>query len=176
MPVPQHLWPDVYEEQRDGSAWGMQRGRRNKPRDYLIVADAAEFFFPGHNNYLALTEVRLDDRHGKSAGNLDIVLVALNNSGEIIDFGALEVQAVYISGNIGNVFKAYMADPERNAALEWPSKNYPKPDFLSSSRKRLAPQLIYKGGILNSWGKKLAVCSPEVFLRPIAPIALCFCA
>lgn len=50
-----------------------------------------------------------------------------------------------------------MKDPESNYAMQWPAKNYPKPDYLSSSRKRLAPQLIYKGGILNQWGKKMAV-------------------
>jgi len=37
------------------------------------------------------------------------------------------------------------------------SPNYPRPDYLSSSRKRLAPQLIFKGGIINAWGKKTAV-------------------
>jgi len=41
--------------------------------------------------------------------------------------------------------------------MEWPAKNYPKPDYLSSSRKRLAPQLIFKGGILHQWQKKMAV-------------------
>jgi hypothetical protein len=47
--------------------------------------------------------------------------------------------------------------------MEWPSKNYPSPDYLSSSRKRLAPQLIYKGGILQKWGKKLIVVADEMF-------------
>ena len=35
--------------------------------------------------------------------------------------------------------------------------NYPRPDYISSSRKRLAPQLLFKGGILKEWGKKQAV-------------------
>lgn len=34
---------------------------------------------------------------------------------------------------------------------------YPSPDYLSSSRKRLAPQLVFKGGIINAWNKKTAV-------------------
>ena len=42
--------------------------------------------------------------------------------------------------------------------MDWTSQpNYPRPDFLSSSRKRLAPQLMFKGGILNYWEKKMAV-------------------
>jgi hypothetical protein len=50
-----------------------------------------------------------------------------------------------------------MKDPEANYDMEWPQKGYPRPDYLSSSRKRLAPQMIYKGGILHRWAKKMAV-------------------
>jgi hypothetical protein len=34
---------------------------------------------------------------------------------------------------------------------------------LSSSRKRLAPQLIFKGGIINAWRKKTAVALNKSF-------------
>ena len=110
---------------------------------------------------MALTEARLKDLHGKSAGNIDIIIAAIDTNGEIIDFGAVEVQAVYITGNVRNVFDKYMANPKLNYKIEWPSKNYPSPDYLSSSRKRLAPQLIYKGGILHKWGKKMSVVVDE---------------
>ena len=40
---------------------------------------------------------------------------------------------------------------------------YPRADYLSSSRKRLAPQLLYKGGILHSWHRKMAVVMDEGF-------------
>lgn len=132
-------------------------------QDLLIVSDAAQFFFPQAQRYLALTEVRLNDKYGKSAGNIDIVIAALNSKGELQDFGALEVQAVYISGNVSRAFKKYMEDPASNHAMTWPAKNYPKPDYLSSSRKRLAPQLIYKGGILHAWKKKMAVAVHRAF-------------
>ena len=128
-----------------------------------IVADAAQFFFPENTRHVALTEVRLNDAHGKSAGNIDIVLVALDEQNQIVDFGALEVQAVYISGNVSKAFKEYMRDPAANYNMVWPSKNYPTPDYLSSSRKRLAPQLIYKGGILHQWRKKMAVAVHRAF-------------
>jgi hypothetical protein len=84
-----------------------------------------------------------------------------------VDFGAIEVQAVYITGNISNAFKAYMKAPEQNHNQEWPRKNYPKPDYLSSSRKRLAPQLIYKGGILHAWGKRIAVGVHSAFFAEL---------
>lgn len=140
-------------------------------QDLLIVEDAARFFFPQQTRYVTLTEVRLADRFGKSAGNIDIVLVALDAQNQIVDFGALEIQAVYISGNVSKAFHEYMKDPATNYAMPWPAKNYPKPDYLSSSRKRLAPQLIYKGGILNQWGKKIAVAVHRPFFEqlPVLP-------
>lgn len=64
----------------------------------------------------------------------------------MIDFGAIEVQAVYISGNVRKAFKEYMKDPVTTHTMSWPSKNYPTPDYLSSSRKRLVPQLIFDQG------------------------------
>ncbi len=68
------------------------------------------------------------------------------------------MQGVYISGNIRRPFEAFMANPESSEDLQWKGeKNYPRPDYLSSSRKRLAPQLLYKGGILHRWKKKTAV-------------------
>ncbi len=136
-------------------------------QDKLIITDAARFFFPPSTPYLALTEVRLNDKNGKSAGNIDMVLVALDKDNRIADFGALEVQAVYVSGNVKKPFKQYMSDPAAHANMEWPALGYPKPDYLSSSRKRLAPQLIFKGGILNSWGKKMAVAVHTPFFEQL---------
>jgi hypothetical protein len=135
-------------------------------QNYSILSDAGEFFF-GDQKFVALTEVRLSDKVGSSAGNIDIVLAVLDANKLVIDFGAIEVQAVYISGNISNGFQSYMKNPERNYKVDWPTKNYPKPDYLSSSRKRLAPQLIFKGGILHEWGKKTAVVVHRGFFEQL---------
>lgn len=125
---------------------------------WKIAEDAAKFFFPEGTNWTSLTEVRLADGEGKSAGNIDLVLVSYDTCGKITGFGAVEVQAVYISGNVRRPFEAYTANPERMANMDWTAeRNYPRADYLSSSRKRLAPQLIYKGGILNTWNRKTAV-------------------
>lgn len=136
--------------------------------NWLIATDAAEFFFPLGATWTSLTEIRLDDANGKSAGNIDVVLVSYDDDGRLTDFGALEVQAVYISGNVRKPFAAYMADPEGNAHLNWQGKkDSPRADFLSSSRKRLAPQLIYKGGILHSWNRKMAVACDRAFFAEL---------
>ena len=125
---------------------------------WRIASDAASFFFPPNTAWTSLTEVRLKDSVGKSAGNIDVVLLSYDALGRITDYGSLEVQAVYISGNVSTPFKHYMEDPHAHADMDWRGqRNYPRPDYLSSSRKRLAPQLIFKGGILNGWGRKMAV-------------------
>lgn len=133
-------------------------------QDWIIADDAASFFFPEGTKWTSLAEVRLVDRDGMSAGNIDIVLVSYDDRGRITDFGAIEVQAVYISGNIRRPFEHYMAAPHARANMSWRGQaNYPRPDFLSSSRKRLAPQLIYKSGIITAWKKKTAIVLDRAF-------------
>ena len=135
---------------------------------WLIAEDAAKFFFPSNAKWTTLTEVKLNDKQGKSAGNIDVVLVSYDDRGKITDFGALEVQAVYISGNVRNPFEHFMQSPARRAAMDWSKRpNYPNPDYLSSSRKRLAPQLIFKGGILRTWNKKISVALNKGFFETL---------
>ena len=137
-------------------------------QDWLIAEDAAAFFFPPDISWTSLTEVRVNDRSGKSAGNIDLVLVSYDDSGRLLDFGSLEIQAVYISGNIRKAFEYYMEDPMNHVSMDWTKqRHYPRPDYLSSSRKRLAPQLIYKGGIFHAWGKKQAVAVDSNFFSTL---------
>lgn len=133
-------------------------------QDWIIADHAASFFFGEGVQWTSLTEVRLNDANGKPAGNIDVVLVAYDTGGKVIDFGALEIQAVYISGNIREPFEYYMHDPQSRALMDWSKEpSYPRPDYISSSRKRLVPQLVYKGGILHSWRKKVAVALNRSF-------------
>ncbi|MDD2753005.1 MAG: NotI family restriction endonuclease [Candidatus Portnoybacteria bacterium] len=139
--------------------------------DWLITDDAADFFFPKGAKWTTLTEVRLNDSHDKTAGNIDVVLVAYDEKGKVYDFGAIEIQAVYISGNIRDPFEKFMQNPEKNSNLDWSEgSNYPRPDYLSSSRKRLAPQLLFKGGILNAWKKKVALVLNKSFFDTLPKI------
>ena len=136
--------------------------------DWLIAEDAANFFFSNDSLWTSLAEVRLTDRNGNSAGNIDLVLVAYDENGNVTDFGALEIQAVYISGNIRDPFAHYMKNCQKNQNMDWQGQpNYPRPDFLSSSRKRLVPQLVFKGGILQGWNKKMAVVLDSTFFHTL---------
>ena len=141
-------------------------------QNWIIADDAAQFFFGNDANWTALTEVRLKDAEGGSAGNIDMVLCAYNESGQIEDFGALEIQAVYISGNVRKPFDAYMTDPKANCRMDWSQQpNYPRPDYLSSSRKRLVSYLTRKGSIIHNKRVKQVVVLQSSFLKtlPVFP-------
>lgn len=139
-------------------------------QDWMIADQAAAFFFPPNARWTTLVEVRLKDKFGKSAGNIDVVLVAYDEDGKVTDFGSLEVQTVYISGTLRKTFfNPAMEDRAAYLATDWsasPKKN-PGPDYLSSSRKRLAPQLIFKGGILKAWKRKQAVAVHSAFYETL---------
>lgn len=134
--------------------------------DWQIISDAADFIFGSNVSWTHVGEVRLNDKHGKSAGNIDYVLVAYDNRGRVIDFGSLEVQAVYISGNLTGPFTAFLENPTPD--FNWTQAfKYPKPDYLSSSRKRLIPQIIAKGSILKQWNKKQVVALQTSFYNTL---------
>lgn len=134
--------------------------------EWIILEHAASFFFGENSRWTSMTEVRLTDLRGQPAGNIDFVLVSYDEHGRLLDFGSIEVQAVYISGNLRNIFLAYMdtLDPD----FSWPRRNgMPRPDYLSSSRKRLLPQMTYKGGIFHVWGKKQAIVLQNTFFETL---------
>ena len=138
-------------------------------QEWSIAEDAAAFFFGSSTSWTSLSEVKLRDKNGQSAGIIDLVLVAYNERGNVVDFGSLEVQAVYISGNVRRPFEYYMKDRESRQNMDWGqlANYYPRPDFLSSSRKRLVPQMLYKGGILKKWKKKQAVAIQRTFYKTL---------
>lgn len=134
--------------------------------EWVIIDNAAEFAFGKKATWTSLSEIKLVDKNGQSAGNIDFVIVQYNEKGQLIDFASLEVQGVYISGNLRNPFEEYIKSPNKD--FEWPSGyNYPKPDYLSSSRKRLIPQMLYKGGIFQSWKKKQVVALQKSFFETL---------
>ncbi len=140
--------------------------------DWTIISDVAEFIFDKKATWTHVGEVRLKDKHGKSAGNIDYVLVSYDSKGRVLDFGSLEVQSVYISGNLTGPFTAYLEDP--TPKFSWTQAfKYPKPDYLSSSRKRLIPQIIAKGSILKQWNKKQAVALQTAFYNTLPVLPEC---
>lgn len=100
---------------------------------------------------------------GKSAGKIDIVLARESND-ELRWYG-LEIQAVYFSGRgMASEFLALRMDSQ-------PEPPFPhavrRPDWRSSSAKRLMPQLQVKVPTVRRWGSKLAVAVDRPFFNSI---------
>lgn len=138
--------------------------------NWRILNDAAKFFFPEEAKWTCLPEVRLPNESGKGVGKIDFVLVAYDEDGLVTNYGGLEVQSVYISGNIRVPFEAFMESPDEYGRLDWAElKNSPHPDFLSSL-KRVIPQLYTKSRVLRKWGRKMAIAVDEPFFNSLPPI------
>jgi hypothetical protein len=99
-----------------------------------------------------------------AVGKIDKVLV--NPESQVLQWCALEMQAVYFSGmSMENDFKVMR---------EWdgPGVPFPKvqrrPDFRSSGPKRLMPQLQVKVPTISRWGKKMAVVIDKAFWESLS--------
>ncbi len=96
---------------------------------------------------------------GKPAGKIDMV-VARTSNGDL-DWYGLEIQAVYFSGRgMDSEYQTLRdddcAEPPFPGAVR-------RPDWRSSSAKRLMPQLQIKVPTLRRWGSKLAVAVDRPF-------------
>ncbi|MDE0138700.1 MAG: NotI family restriction endonuclease [bacterium] len=102
-------------------------------------------------------------KDGKPAGKIDLVVGHDAVTG--LRWHGLEIQAVYFSGR---------GMPEEFAALQRATDERPpfplrvrRPDWRSSSAKRLMPQLSIEVPTLRRWGAKLAVAVDKPFFSTI---------
>ena len=99
----------------------------------------------------------------KAAGRIDVVLAT--DAGDHLDWFGLEIQAVYFSGRrMQSEFERLRHD---TAALPPFPDALRRPDWRSSSAKRLMPQLQIKVPTLRMWGRKLAVAVDGPFFEAI---------
>lgn len=98
----------------------------------------------------------------KAAGKIDLVVAKTTNGGLL--WHGLEIQAVYFSGQGMQSEFASMSDAH-------PTPPFPtavrRPDWRSSSAKRLMPQLQIKAPTLRRWGSKIAVAVDRPFFDAI---------
>lgn len=126
-----------------------------------VFLDAAKLAFGQRVKAAAVPEVRVLTVPGprpKKIGKIDFMLTALGPDGKPVDFAALEIQAVYISGkSIKPAFDHFLKHKKL------PADASRRPDFRSSAQKRLMPQLSLKVPIFRRWGKKFFVAVDETF-------------
>jgi hypothetical protein len=133
-----------------------------------MFRDAARIAFGRGVKCVAVPEVRvlevLRDGKKKKIGKVDFLLTHIEGD-KAVDFAALEVQAVYISGkSIRPAFDRYV----RTGSLIDDGKR--RPDFRSSAQKRLMPQLALKVPIFRRWGKRFFVATDSTFFAELPPM------
>ncbi|MBA4352512.1 MAG: hypothetical protein C0427_14870 [Rhodobacter sp.] len=101
----------------------------------------------------------LDMEKGEDVGKIDMIIVSTLKTNEL-DWCAAEVQAVYFSGDAMEVeFRHIIA---QGGKLTMPHGRR-KPDYRSSSVKRLMPQLQIKIPTLRRWSRKMGIIVDKSF-------------
>lgn len=107
-----------------------------------------------------------DNEGGEDVGRIDMVLVSNNTvHGAPMEWAALEIQAVYFSGNAMRGEFVALSDDTVDWVVFPAGKR--RPDYRSSGPKRLMPQLQIKVPTLRRWGKKMAVVVDRAFFDSI---------
>lgn len=125
-----------------------------------IFEDAGRLAFGPGAEIGVFPEVRIlkiageEGKRDKKIGKVDFLLGKIESQ-RVVDFAAVEVQAVYISGNsVRPAFSEYIKFQGRSNA---PIQAERRPDYRSSAQKRLVPQLQLKVPVFRRWGKKFFV-------------------
>ncbi len=133
--------------------------------DHLLVFWLAEIVGFSPTDALIAREVPF--MHGtntnRPAGKIDLVVAKTSNEGVL--WHGLEIQAVYFSGKgMQSEFDSLRDDTHETPP--YPTANR-RPDWRSSSAKRLMPQLQIKAPTLRRWGSKVAVAVDRPFFESV---------
>jgi len=137
----------------------------------IIFMDAARLAFGDNVRFGIFPEVRIlkiesesEDEKDRKIGKVDYLLGKIED-GNVTDFAAVEVQAVYFSGGeTRSPLRYYM----ENRTLDVPNSDR-RPDFRSSAQKRLVPQLQLKVPVFRRWGKRFFVVVDTQFFGALPP-------
>lgn len=110
---------------------------------------------------MAVPEVRIlrvPGEKGKRIGKVDYLIGREDETGALVDFAAIEVQSVYVSGSsMRSAFRGFLATGKPA------EQEKRRPDFRSSAQKRLVPQLNLKVPVFRRWGKRFFVAVDRAF-------------
>ena len=139
----------------------------------IIFMDAARLAFGQHVQFGIFPEVRMlkiqtgiAGEPERKIGKVDYLLGKIEGD-TVVDFAAIEVQAVYFSGaEIRSPLRYYMAQQELDLA-----NSDRRADFRSSAQKRLVPQLQLKVPVFRRWGKRVFVVVDTQFFAELPQFA-----
>lgn len=124
-----------------------------------IFTDVGRASFGAGANVLVAPEIRiLRMGNGRRIGKVDYIIAKLGADQQVVDFAALEVQAVYFSGGgIRPAFDQFLKTGQFSA------DSRRRLDYRSSAQKRLMPQLNLKVPVFRRWGKRFFVAVDSLF-------------
>jgi len=128
--------------------------------DMPVVIPEVRFLRRNNTAITVDTEVPANSK-SEDVGNIDIVLV--NTNTPVLNWCALEIQAVYFSGEKMKLLFSHIENYSGDG-IPFPDK-IRRPDYRSSGPKRLMPQLQIKVPTLRRWGKKMAVVVDVTWFR-----------
>ena len=134
-------------------------------QDYLIVRWLADIVGFSPDEAMLAREIPFmqSTTTNKPAGKIDLVVA--RTAGERLEWYGLEIQAVYFSGpGMSTQFSTLATDD--NAIPPYPD-HLRRPDWRSSSAKRLMPQLQVKAPTVRRWNSKIAVAVDRPFFDSI---------
>lgn len=130
-----------------------------------IFSDAGRVVFGARAKVLVAPEIRILEIPGarsRKIGKVDFILGKADGNGRVVDFAALEVQAVYFSGkSIKPAFHSFLKTGKVPSGAER------RLDYRSSAQKRLMPQLNLKVPVFRRWGKKFFVAVDSMFFESL---------
>lgn len=145
----------------DGTSYPIVCPRRFQ-QDNVLYREVAIKAFGTTDGCAAIGEVNflesVKEADSSAPGKIDNIIVRLGEDDEILDWCALEVQAVYFSGMS---MRQEINQVLQNRTVPTPASR--RPDFRSSGPKRLLPQLEIKVPTLRRWGKKMFVAIDDAF-------------
>ncbi len=128
-----------------------------------VFEDAARLAFGRGAMFSPVPEVRILRSGTRKVGKIDYLLARLGDAGLPVDFAALEVQAVYFSGE---EIRSHMDYFLRHGRLS-PDFKGRRADYRSSAQKRLMPQLALKVPVFRRWGKRFFVAVDSMFFESL---------
>lgn len=134
-------------------------------QDYLLVRWLAEIvgFSPYEAKIAREIPFMQSVTTNKPAGKIDLIVA--KSEGDRLEWYGLEIQAVYFSGpGMSSQFEILSADED--TVPPYPDHTR-RPDWRSSSAKRLMPQLQVKVPTVRRWNSKIAVAVDSPFFESI---------
>ncbi len=134
-------------------------------QDHLLVYWLAEIvgFSPSDTMLAREIPFMQSAATNKPAGKIDLVVA--RTEGNRLEWYGLEIQAVYFSGPGMSTQFSILANDD-NPVPPYPDQ-IRRPDWRSSSAKRLMPQLQVKAPTVRRWNSKVAVSVDQPFFASI---------